>query len=185
MSTFEVLIVVLNAALLLANLLIAVIYAAILWVMVQQRRVMDQQLSAMQAQLQEAERTRIAAHRPVLRIEPPIQVPPLVIPASLQLLSSLFAELRQVRNIGVGVALNVRYFFHDLETRAVSNIGSLAPLGAGELSPEFPVPSPPQLPDAALTVTYADIFGNRYWTLYHFASQAHSFGEGEPPHLRG
>jgi hypothetical protein len=102
MSTFEVLIVVLNAALLLANLLIAVIYAAILWVMVQQRRVMDQQLSAMQAQLQEIERTRIAAHRPVLRVEPPIQVPPLVIPASLQLLPSLFAELRQVRNIGVG-----------------------------------------------------------------------------------
>ncbi|MFA0758229.1 MAG: hypothetical protein PVTTEEND_000406 [Candidatus Fervidibacter sp.] len=184
MSTFEVLIVVLNAALLLANLLIAIIYAAILWVMVQQRRIMDEQLKGMQMQLREAERTRVAAHRPVLRVEPPVLVPPLVVPASLPLIPSLFAELRQVRNIGVGVALNIRYFFHDLETGAVGSLGSLAPLGAGELSAEFPVPSPPQLPDAALTVTYADIFGNRYWTLYHFASQSHSFGEGEPPHLR-
>jgi len=45
----------------------ASIYAAILWVIVQQRRIMDEQLKTMQAQLRGAERTSTAAHRPILR----------------------------------------------------------------------------------------------------------------------
>ncbi len=53
------------------NLIIALTYAAILWVMVQQRRLMDRQLETMQAQLREAERTRMAAYRPILRVEAP------------------------------------------------------------------------------------------------------------------
>jgi type II secretory pathway pseudopilin PulG len=171
MSTFEVLIVVLNAALVSANLFLV-------WVMVQQRRVMDQQLSAMQAQLQEAERTRTAAHRPVLRVEPPILVPtaPPLPPV----------ELFYLRNIGVGVALNVEWCIHQRGTGVVWVDGSLDPVGAGELSRELFIPYPQELfaLNAALTVTYADVFGNRYWTLYDFVTQAHIFGEGEPEHLQ-
>jgi hypothetical protein len=57
MSAFEL-------ALVTLNLVITAIYAAILWVMVQQRRLMDKQLAAMQAQLREAERTRTALIAP-------------------------------------------------------------------------------------------------------------------------
>jgi hypothetical protein len=171
MSTFEVLIVVLNAALVSANLFLA-------WVMVQQRRLMDEQLAAMQAQLREAERTRIAAHRPVLRVEPPILVPtaPPLPPV----------ELFYLRNIGVGVALNVEWCIHQRGTGVVWVDGSLDPVGAGELSRELFIPYPQELfaLNAALTVTYADVFGNRYWTLYEFVTQAHIFGEGEPEHLQ-
>jgi hypothetical protein len=171
MSTFEVLIVVLNAALVSANLFLA-------WVMVQQRRLMDKQLAAMQAQLREAERTRIAAHRPVLRVEPPILVPtaPPLPPV----------ELFYLRNIGVGVALNVEWCIHQRGTGVVWVDGSLDPVGAGELSRELFIPYPQELfaLNAALTVTYADVFGNRYWTLYEFVTQAHIFGEGEPEHLQ-
>jgi hypothetical protein len=171
MSTFEVLIVVLNAALVSANLFLA-------WVMVQQRRLMDEQLAAMQAQLREAERTRIAAHRPVLRVEPPILVPtaPPLPPV----------ELFYLRNIGVGVALNVEWCIHQRGTGVVWVDGSLDPVGAGELSRELFIPYPQELfaLNAALTVTYADVFGNRYWTLYDFVTQAHIFGEGEPEHLQ-
>jgi hypothetical protein len=136
---------------------------------------MDQQLSAMQAQLQEAERTRTAAHRPVLRVEPPIlelAAPPV--------------ELFYLRNIGVGVALDVRYFIHERGTGVVWVDGGLDPVGAGELSRELFIPYPQELfaLNAALTVTYADVFGNRYWTLYDFVTQAHIFGEGEPEHLQ-
>jgi hypothetical protein len=155
MSTFEVLIVVLNAALVSANLFLA-------WVMVQQRRLMDEQLAAMQAQLREAERTRIAAHRPVLRVEPPILVPtaPPLPPV----------ELFYLRNIGVGVALNVEWCIHQRGTGVVWVDGSLDPVGAGELSRELFIPYPQELfaLNAALTVTYADVFGNRYWTLSMF-----------------
>jgi hypothetical protein len=171
MSTFEVLIVVLNAALVSANLLLA-------WVMVQQRRLMNKQLAAMQAQLREAERTRTAAHRPVLRVEPPILVPaaPPLPPV----------ELFYLRNIGVGVALNVEWCIHQRGTGVVWVDGSLDPVGAGELSRELFIPYPQQLfaLNAALTVTYADVFGNRYWTLYEFVTQVHIFGEGEPKHLQ-
>jgi hypothetical protein len=171
MSTFEVLIVVLNAALVSANLFLA-------WVMVQQRRLMDEQLAAMQAQLREAERTRIAAHRPVLRVEPPILVP------TAPPLPPL--ELFYLRNIGVGVALNVEWCIHQRGTGVVWVDGSLDPVGAGELSRELFIPYPQELfaLNAALTVTYADVFGNRYWTLYDFVTQAHIFGEGEPEHLQ-
>jgi hypothetical protein len=48
-----------EAALLATNLVIAIVYAWILVVMVQQRKVMSQQLTEMQS-------TRLAAHRPVL-----------------------------------------------------------------------------------------------------------------------
>ncbi|MFA0752224.1 MAG: hypothetical protein SLRJCFUN_002627 [Candidatus Fervidibacter sp.] len=164
-------------ALVALNLLIATIYAAILWVMVQQRRIMDEQLKAMQSQLREAERTRMAANRPVLRVEPPILMP--AAPPTP-------VELRRLRNIGVGVALEVVYFLHEWGTGVILMVSGLDPVGAGEFSREFFIPYPQQLLalDAALTVTYADVFGNRYWTLYHFLSQAHSFGEGEPPHLK-
>ena len=171
MSAFEL-------ALVTLNLVITAIYAAILWVMVQQRRLMDEQLAAMQAQLREAERTRTAAHRPVLRVEPPILVPaaPPLPPV----------ELFYLRNIGVGVALDVKYFIHEQGTGVVWTDGGLDPVGAGELSRELFIPYPQQLfaLNAALTVTYADVFGNRYWTLYEFVTQVHIFGEGEPKHLQ-
>jgi hypothetical protein len=168
MSAFEL-------ALVTLNLVIAAIYAAILWVMVQHRRLMDKQLAAMQAQLREAERTRIAAHRPVLRVEPPIlelAAPPV--------------GLFYLRNIGVGVALDVKYFIHERGTGVVWVDGGLDPVGAGELSRELFIPYPQELfaLNAALTVTYADAFGNRYWTLYEFVTQVHIFGEGEPKHLQ-
>jgi hypothetical protein len=171
MSAFEL-------ALVTLNLVITAIYAAILWVMVQQRRLMNKQLAAMQAQLREAERTRTAAHRPVLRVEPPIlelAAPPL--PP---------VELFYLRNIGVGVALDVKYFIHERGTGVVWTDGGLDPVGAGELSRELFIPYPQQLfaLNAALTVTYADVFGNRYWTLYEFVTQVHIFGEGEPKHLQ-
>ncbi|MFA0785016.1 hypothetical protein [Fervidibacter sacchari] len=165
-------------ALVTLNLVVAIVYAAILWVMVQQRRLMDKQLKAMQAQLREAERTRMAAHRPILRVEPPtlvtvgLPMPPI--------------EERRLRNIGVGVALDVTYFIHERGTGIVWIVGGLNPVGAGELSQEFFIPYPQQLfvLNAALTITYADVFGNRYWTLYEFVTQAHIFGEGEPKHLQ-
>jgi hypothetical protein len=50
-----------EAALLATNLVIAIVYAWILVVMVQQRKVMSQQLAKMQS-------TRLAAHRPVLAV---------------------------------------------------------------------------------------------------------------------
>jgi hypothetical protein len=169
MSAFEL-------ALVTLNLVITAIYAAILWVMVQQRRLMNKQLAAMQAQLREAERTRTAAHRPVLRVEPPI-----LVPAALPMPP---IEMRRLRNIGVGVAMEVRYFIHERGTGIIWVRSSLDPIGAGEFSQEFFIPQQLLALDIALIVTYADIFGNRYWTLYHFASQTHSFGEGEPEHFQ-
>jgi len=158
-------------ALVALNLLIATIYAAILWVMVQQRRIMDEQLKAMQMQLREAERTRMAAHRPILRVEPPIA-------------SGLpHLEFFQVRNIGVGAALDVSFFLHELATGAVSVSGKIEPVGAGDFSTEFPATTR-WLLHPALTLTYADVFGNRFWTLYDIITQTQTFGEGEPPLLK-
>lgn len=68
MSAFELALIALK---LLIDLLIAAIYAAILWMMVQQRRITDEQLKAMQVQLREAERTRIAAHREIFQQSSP------------------------------------------------------------------------------------------------------------------
>ena len=158
-------------ALVTLNLVIASIYAAILWVMVQQRRLMDKQLEAMQAQLREAERTRMAAHRPILRVEPPIA-------------SGLpHLDFYQVRNIGVGAALDVHFFVHERNTGRVSIVGNIEPIGASELSREFFVLTA-ALAHPALTVTYADVFGNKFWTLYDIITQSHIFGEGEPTHLQ-
>jgi hypothetical protein len=92
--------------------------------------------------------------------------------------------MRRLRNIGVGVAMEVGYFIHERGTDIIWVRSSLDPIGAGEFSQEFFIPQQLLALDIALIVTYADIFGNRYWTLYHFASQTHSFGEGEPEHLQ-
>ena len=142
-------------ALIALNLLVATIYAAILWVTVKRRRIMDEQLKAMQMQLREAERTRMAAHRPVLRVEPPVLVP--AAPPALPV------ELYRLCNIGVGVALEAVYFLHGWGTGVILMVGGLDPVGAGEFSREFFLPYPQQLIalDAVLTVTYADVFGNR------------------------
>ncbi|MCS7186171.1 MAG: hypothetical protein N3B10_04240 [Armatimonadetes bacterium] len=159
-------------ALVALNLLIAAIYTAILWVMVQQRRLMDKQLEIMQAQLREAERTRMSAYRPILRVEPPLA-------------SGLpYLDFYQVRNIGVGAALNVLFFVHEIETEAISVTGEIEPIGAEEFSKEFPVTTRTLLLPA-LTIVYADVFGNRFWTLYDTISQTQTFGEGKPPHLKG
>jgi len=164
MSAFEL-------ALVTLNLLIDAIYAAILWVMVQQRRLMDKQLEAMQAQLREAERTRTAAHRPILRVEPPIA-------------SGLpHLDFYQIRNIGFGAALDVYFFVHERNTDWVSIVGNIEPIGASELSREFFVLTA-ALSHPALTVTYSDVFGNKFWTLYDIVTQLHIFGEGELTHLQ-
>jgi len=161
---------VFEMALVILNLLIACIYAAILWVMVQQRKIMSDQLKTMQSQLSEAERTRMAAHRPILRVEPPITSG----------VSNL--DFYQVRNIGVGAALGIRFFVHEHDTGSISVVGGIEPVGAGETSKEFPVTIRGLL-KPALTIVYADVFGNRFWTLYDVVTQVQTFGEGEPPHL--
>ena len=149
----------------------ASIYAAILWAMVQQRRLMDKQLEAMQAQLREAERTRMAAYRPILRVEPPTAsgLPDL--------------DFYQIHNIGVGAALDVYFFVHERDTGWVSLVGNIEPIGASEFSREFLVLTT-ALAHPALTVTYSDVFGNKFWTLYDIVTQSHIFGEGEPTHLQ-
>jgi len=165
MSAFELASVILN-------LVIASIYAAILWVMVQQRRLMDKQLEAMQAQLREAERTRMAAYRPILRVEPPTAsgLPDL--------------DFYQIHNIGVGAALDVYFFVHERDTGQVSIVGNIEPIGASEFSREFLPVLTTALAHPALTVTYSDVFGNKFWTLYDIITQSHIFGEGEPTHLQ-
>jgi len=153
------------------NLIIALTYAAILWVMVQQRRLMDRQLETMQAQLREAERTRMAAYRPILRVEAPLA-------------SGLpYLDFYQVRNIGVGAALSVLFFTHEFDASTTSVSGRIEPIGAAEFSQEFPITTRALL-HPALTITYEDVFGNRFWTLYDIITQTQTFGEGEPPHLR-
>lgn len=124
-------------ALIALNLLIATIYAVILWVMVQQRQIMDEELKAMRMQLREAERTRMAAHRPVLRVEPPVLVP--AVPPAPPV------ELYRLCNIGVGVALEVVYFLHEWGTGVILMVSGLDPVGAGEFSREFFIPYPQQL----------------------------------------
>ena len=174
MSAFELASVILNLALVtlnlasvILNLVIASIYAAILWVMVQQRRLMDKQLEAMQAQLREAKRTRMAAHRPILRVEPPTA-----------------SGLPDLDNIGVGAALDVYFFVHERDTGWVSIVGNIEPIGASEFSREFLPVLTTALAHPALTVTYSDVFGNKFWTLYDIITQSHIFGEGEPTHLQ-
>jgi uncharacterized protein (DUF4415 family) len=53
-------------ALFWVNVIIAIIYALILWVMYRQQRTMSEQQRIMAQQLREMERARFAAHRPVL-----------------------------------------------------------------------------------------------------------------------
>lgn len=173
MSTFELTVVVLN-------LLIAAIYAAILWVMVQQRRIMDEQLKAMQSQLREAERTRMAAHRPILVAEP------LVAPESLELpaVTPPSVQFFEIRNIGNGAAMDAMVIAHELEVGAVFFESRLPPYGAlgAKESTIAHVPAT-TLFRCALTLIYSDIFGNRFWTLYDIQHQQHTWGEGTPTHL--
>lgn len=160
-------------ALVILNLCVAAIYAAILWVMLKQRSIMDKQLEAMQSQICEAKRNRMAAHRPILRFEPPIA-------SGLPNL-----EFYQVHNIGAGAALDVLLFVHERSTGEMFVVGKIEPLSSRETSNEFPVLRPLfHFHEATLTLTYFDIWSNRFWTLYDPLEQTHSFGEGEPPYLK-
>lgn len=132
---------------------------------------MNKQLEAMQAQVQEAKRTRMDAHRPILKVEPPY--------AS----NVVGLDFYQVRNIGGGAALNSRFFIHEYGTGASLISGDIEPIGVGEFSMEFPVTTHGLL-HPALTITYTDIFGNQFWTLYDIVSQSQTIGEGEPPHFK-
>jgi len=168
MSAFEL-------ALVTLNLVIASIYAAILWVMVQQRRLMDKQLEAMQAQLREAERTRMAAHRPILRVEPPFfpstiwtQPPP--------------TDFYLISNIGLGAAIDVCCHIQAPDTGEIIYSVDLEPIGASETSKEVAIPRIPW--NLHLVVTYSDIFGNRFWTLYKVVEQRQTLGEGNPPTIK-
>lgn len=127
---------------------------------------MDKQLETMQAQLREAERTRMAAYRPILRVEPPIALP--------QIPRLPRVECYQVCNIGVGAALNVRFPVHELDMGTISVEGSIIPIGAGELSGEFLVPISGLL-QPALTITYEDVFGKPLLdALRHYHASANS-----------
>ncbi len=148
---------------------------------------MNQQLEALQEQVQEAKRTRMDANRPILKVEPPnrpiLKVEPPLASGQLDLALDLDLALYQVRNIGNGAALNCRFSVHEYGTGKSLICGLIEPIGVDEFSTEIPITTRGLL-HPALTITYTDIFGNQFWTLYDIVSQSQTIGEGKPPHLR-
>lgn len=141
---------------------------------------MDKQLEAMQSQLREAERTRMAAHRPILVAE---QLVSLEIDETLAL-TYPNVQFFEVRNIGSGIALYAMVISRELETETILFESRLPPYGAlgAKDSTIVHVPAIATL-RCVLILTYSDIFANRFWTLYDIQNQQHTWGEGEPTYL--
>jgi uncharacterized protein (DUF4415 family) len=164
-------------ALFWVNVIIAIIYALILWVMYRQQRTMSEQQRIMAQQLREMERARFAAHRPVLVVRKDAEEAP----AHLKHVFSLrvaHADFVKLENIGVGSALNIRVVHH--EGRNVIYEIRLSPIAAGRFSEPFDI-----YRFLEVTIIYEDIFGNNYWTHYLPKRHTYQVGEGSPTHLAG
>jgi len=158
------------------NVVIAVIYALILIVMYWQQRIMGKQQRIMVRQLEEMEKTRFAAYRPVLVVRKiAVRAPVDWEPVFLRVAHADFVNLE---NIGVGPALNIRVVHH--EGQDVIYEIRLSPIAAGRFSKPFDI-----YRFLEVTIIYEDIFGNSYWTHYLPKRHTYRVGTGSPTHLAG
>jgi hypothetical protein len=142
-----------ETALLATNLVIAIVYAWILVVMVQQRKVMSQQLAEMQS-------TRLAAHRPVLVVR-----------------EELVGDLQRpcLVNIGNGPAVNISA---RMQFKGVTYEVVVEPLGVREKATLSVFVLPVPLSETVWHMTYRDIFGSVYETVYEVRERRHTFLTG-------
>jgi hypothetical protein len=160
-------------ALFWVNVIIAIIYALILWVMYRQQRTMSEQQRIMAQQLREMERARFATHRPVLVVRKDAEEAPALLRHVF--LRVAHADFVKLENIGVGSALNIRVVHH--EGRNVIYEIRLSPIAAGRFSEPFDI-----YRFLEVTIIYEDILGNNYWTHYLPKRHTYQVGEGSPPH---
>ena len=162
---------VLMDAMVLVNVIVAAVYALILLVMCRQQYIMSEQRRIMARQLEEMEKARFAAHRPVLVVRKVAEKAPVFLRVG-------HADSVMLENIGVGATLNIRIIHH--EGQEVIYEVLLSPIAAGGFSEPFET-----YHFLELTVVYEDLFGNSYWTHYLPKRHTYRVGTGSPTHLAG